>query len=161
MKKQILRNALNVRRPSVSMPIRAKRKKSTNIDKNTNSDEVKTAEPIHPKNLLKYQGKLEWGRIFYKKSACLKVGSNIIGRKDYDMPSDISFDDDYMSRRSVSIDVEKDTNRAGYKFKLTVINAANPVFVGSTQLYVGNSIYLNYGDTIKMGNTVMTFKESK
>lgn len=131
----------------------------SNEEDEPNNDDVKTEPSITPKNVLKHMGKLEWGSFFMKKSACLQIGLNIIGRKDGEQPSDISFNDAYMSRRSVSINVEKDTNWSGYKFKLTVMKAANPVLVGSNQLFVGNSIYLNYGDIIKMGNTVITFKE--
>ncbi len=110
---------------------------------------------------LKSAGRLEWGGFFFKKKAKLHVGTNIVGREDAESPSDISFKDEYMSRRSVAIEVQKDSNHSGYNFKLTVLNASNPVYVGSHPLLVGNSIYLNYGDVIKMGNTVLTFKEDK
>ena len=103
-------------------------------------------------------GRLVWG-ILGLHSENLSVGKNIIGRNDKDTPSDISIDDAYMSRRSISIDVEK--NLSSYTFKLTVLKAANPVVVNSHELHVGNSIYLNYGDTIKLGNTVLTFKKAK
>jgi len=113
------------------------------------------------RNVLKSPGVLEWGTFPFKKTAPLHLGANTIGRKDNKESSDISFKDEYMSRKSVVIDVEKDANRSGYRFKLTVLKASNPVIVGSNQLMVGNSIYLNYGDTIKLGNTVITFKEGK
>lgn len=131
----------------------------SNDEQEPSNNEVKTESSVVPVNILKHMGKLEWGFLFIRKTAHLHIGQNIIGRKDDEFPSDISFNDDFMSRRSVSIDVEKDSNRTGYKFKLTVLNATNPVFVGSNQLNVGNSIFLNYGDVIKMGNTIITFKE--
>ena len=106
------------------------------------------------------KGKLTWG-FFGIHHACLAEGSNIIGRKDKEQPSDISIDDNYMSRRSISIDVEKRSNASGFVFKLTVLKSANPVIVNSNQLHIGNSIYLNYGDTIRLGNTVFTFRQDK
>ena len=126
----------------------------------TQTDEPIPTKPAIKRGLLKNIGKLEWGGFFSKKSALLHVGTNTIGRADVDEPSEISFHDDYMSRRSITIDVEKDPNRVGYTFKLTVLRASNPVFVGSSSLLVGNSIYLNFGDVIKLGNTVLTFKEN-
>lgn len=133
----------------------------------TQTEEAKSDESapdtgkIKLRNVLKYPGILEWGGLFFKKKALLHIGKNTIGRKDDREPSEISFSDEYMSRKSVEIDVEKDNNTGGYRFKLTVLRASNPVIVGSNQLMVGNSIYLNYGDTIKLGNTVITFKEGK
>jgi len=103
-------------------------------------------------------GRLVWG-FLGRHSANLSVGENTVGRKDTNSPSDISIDDAYMSRRSISIDVEE--KLGAYSFKLTVLKAANPVMVNSNELYIGNSIYLNYGDTIRLGNTVLTFKKIK
>ena len=103
-------------------------------------------------------GRLVWG-FLGRHSANLSVGENTVGRKDTNSPSDISIDDAYMSRRSISIDVEEKSG--AYSFKLTVLKAANPVMVNSNELYIGNSIYLNYGDTIRLGNTVLTFKKIK
>lgn len=103
-------------------------------------------------------GRLVWG-FLGRHSANLSVGENIVGRKDTKFPSDISIDDAYISRRSISIDVEE--KLGAYSFKLTVLKAANPIMVNSNELHVGNSIYLNYGDTIKLGNTVLTFKKAK
>ena len=105
-------------------------------------------------------GKLEWRRLMMTRSASLHIGTNIIGRKDDEYPSEISFDDAYMSRQSIAIDVQPNIKGVGYTFKLTVQKAANPILVGGSQLMVGNSIYLNYGDTIKLGNTTLTFKEN-
>lgn len=130
-----------------------------------NSDNADDQGPVPTQSAhakaLKSAGRLEWGGFFFKKKAKLHVGTNIVGREDAESPSDISFKDEYMSRRSVAIEVQKDSNHSGYNFKLTVLNASNPVYVGSHPLLVGNSIYLNYGDVIKMGNTVLTFKEDK
>lgn len=127
-------------------------------NKNTEATPTERVNLMSVKNIQKKQGRLVWG-LFGRHSASLQVGENIIGRKDGMDPSDISFADDYMSRRSISIVVEKDANRSGYTFNLKVLRAANPVVVNSHQLQVGDCIFLNYGDTIKLGDTVLTFKE--
>jgi len=127
-------------------------------DKDTDATPTEKVHLVSVKNIQKKQGRLVWG-LFGRHSASLQVGENIIGRKDELEPSDISFVDDYMSRRSISIAVEKDANRSGYTFNLKVLRAANPVVVNSNQLQVGDSIFLNYGDTIKLGDTVLTFKQ--
>ena len=112
------------------------------------------------KGVLNFKGKLAWGfRGIH--SAPLKAGQNIVGRKDVALPSDISFSDAYMSRQSIVIDVEKSPNLSGYTFRLTVKRASNPIMVNSNELLVGNSIYLNYGDTIRIGHTTLTFKAYK
>lgn len=136
--------------------------KSENEGKSEKDNEnVQETGKIKLRNVFKYPGMLEWGNFLFKRKAVLHVGKNTIGRKDDSEPSEISFSDEYMSRRSIEIDVEKDKNLSGYRFRLTVLRASNPIIVGSSQLMVGNSIYLNYGDTIKLGNTVITFKEGK
>lgn len=102
---------------------------------------------------------LQWGGIFSRKSYQLHVGDNYIGRKDLDVPSDVMIDDEYASRRSVKITVARQDN--GYSYKFTVENATNPVLVNGTPQDVGYGLYLNYGDTIKLGKTSITFKPLK
>lgn len=105
-------------------------------------------------------GELTWGGILKPKRAKLQADScMIIGRQDDDMPSDISVNDQYMSRQSAKLETIR-TDK-GYMFKFTVKNASNPVFVNGSQLLCGNSIYLNYGDTIILGKTRFTFRKSK
>lgn len=86
----------------------------------------------------------------------LREGRNIIGREDASAPSDISIKGDKtMSRRSVQIDMN--TTENGYTFKLTVIKAANPVIHNGSVLMNGESVSLNFGDTIVMGTTKFRF----
>ncbi|MBM6670351.1 hypothetical protein H6B14_06170 [Phocaeicola coprophilus] len=96
---------------------------------------------------------------FGKKSYPLKPGSNIIGREDASKPSDISIKgDSYMSRQSINIEVILQEN--GYQFKMTVLNAANPVMHNNRPLVVGEIIYLNFGDSIRLGNTTFNFEKA-
>lgn len=105
-------------------------------------------------------GMLEWGSIFRKKRIKLHLGTVIIGRHDEDQPSDIQIDDDFVSRRSATIDVSLEEEK-GYFFKFTVHKATNPVLVNGNELAEGQSIYLAYDDVITMGKTNLTFKKSR
>lgn len=97
-----------------------------------------------------------------KKTIRLRVGQNTIGRADSEKPSSISFNDSFMSRQSVMIDVlPADDAKAGYRFLFRVLSAANPVYVNKQQYAVGDSVYLNYGDTIRLGRTTMRFVRVK
>lgn len=101
-----------------------------------------------------------WG--IKRKIIRLRVGQNTIGRIDNEKPSSISFNDNFMSRQSVMIDVmPADDARAGYRFLFRVMNAANPVYVNKQQYAVGDSVYLNYGDTIRLGRTTVRFVRVK
>lgn len=89
----------------------------------------------------------------------LKEGKTIIGRADDDEPSDISLSgDDTMSRRSISIEIVADDY--GFDYILRVLNAANPVKINGKQLRTGEKYFLEIGDTIKIGNTLLTFENS-
>lgn len=93
-----------------------------------------------------------------RKTVRLRVGQNTIGRADDEKPSSIAFNDSFMSRQSVLIDVMPGEDaRAGFRFQFKVLNAANPVYVNKQQYAVGDSVFLNYGDTIKLGRTTMRF----
>ena len=89
------------------------------------------------------------------------MGHNLVGRDDSDTPSDININDPYISRKSVNIYVMKSPEGTGHTFKLTVMKAANPVFVNSQQMHEGETIYLNYNDKIKLGHTVLTLKRKE
>lgn len=60
-----------------------------------------------------------------------------------------------MSRQSVEIDV--DHHDKGYSFKLTVKNSTNPVLHNNKPLATGDSISLNFGDSIILGKTKFRF----
>lgn len=97
-----------------------------------------------------------------RKAIRLRVGQNTIGRIDSEKPSSISFNDSFMSRQSAMIDVmPADDARAGYRFLFKVLSAANPVYVNKQQYAVGDSVYLNYGDTIRLGRTTVRFVKVK
>lgn len=113
---------------------------------------------IHNGN-IQTTGRLVWGGFMRHKSYVLHEGSNYIGRHDNEIPSDVNIDDDYISRRSILIEVAQATK--GFTYKLTVKKCTNPVLINGKAQAVGNSIYLNYGDTILLGNTTLTFKPVK
>lgn len=86
----------------------------------------------------------------------LGIGKHVIGRYDESEISDISIkNDNAMSRRSIRIDV--DPTEKGFVFKLTVLKATNPVLHNNTPLVNGESILLNFGDTIILGKTKFRF----
>lgn len=101
-------------------------------------------------------GTLVWRENSQVYSYNLKSGSIVIGRKDDSEPSDISVVDATASRQSVRIDVSKGKQSGRHVFKLTVLRTTNAVYVNHNALYTKSSIYLNYGDTIKVGETVFT-----
>lgn len=108
----------------------------------------------------KTNAKLVWGGIFNRKSFCINsVREYSIGRTDDIERSDISINDEYASRRSAVIKVIPKAGSCMYQF--TVKKASNPVLVNGKALESGESIYLNYGDTILMGETTLTFSQNK
>ena len=119
----------------------------------------KVTERIRVGRKQHIDGKLVWGGLFNRKTYTLHEGENYIGREDQDAPSDVSIKDDYASRRSVKIDVLP--GNKGYSYKLTILKATNSILVNGQSLSTGNSLYLNYGDTIVLGNTTLIFKKAK
>ncbi len=101
-------------------------------------------------------GILVWTEGESVRNYSLKQGSTIIGRRDDKEPSDISINDITASRRSVRIEVTKGEQTGRHIFKLVVLRTTNAVYVNHNALYTNSSIYLNYGDTIKIGETVFT-----
>ncbi|MCM1140797.1 MAG: hypothetical protein NC453_19685 [Muribaculum sp.] len=86
----------------------------------------------------------------------LGLGSHTIGRFDSELMSDISIkNDSSMSRRSIKIDVVQSPK--GFIFKLTVLKATNPVLHNNVALTTGETICLNFGDTIILGKTRFHF----
>lgn len=104
-------------------------------------------------------GLLTWGNIFRRKKFELKEGTYVIGRKDSNCHSDIELGDAEVSRRSVVIEVQRKED--GYYFKMTVKKATNPVLHNNRPLSESESIYLNYGDSIQLGRTVINFSKLK
>jgi len=115
--------------------------------------------PINPANASR--GKLILVRChgMFNKSYTLHLEQNTVGRYDEELHSDIEIKGDtYASRRSVVIEVID--KQPGYLFKMTVLRAANPVMHNNKPLIVGESVYLNFGDSIKLGNTTFNFDKA-
>ncbi len=102
------------------------------------------------------EGVLVWHENGQKMSRVLSPGEITIGRADTYEPSDVSIEDNTASRRSVKIVVTKGEQSAKYNFRLTVLRTTNPIYVNNNALYADSSIYLNYGDNFKVGETVFT-----
>ena len=118
----------------------------------------KPTETIIKSELIqRFKGKLILlRRGWLNKDYHLKDGNNIIGRYDESKVSDIAIKgDSSMSRQSVEIFVEH--HDKGYSFKLTVKNSTNPVLHNNKPLAVGDSISLNFGDSIILGKTKLRF----
>lgn len=99
---------------------------------------------------------LVWGFLSRKRYE-LKLGVNIVGRADDEQPSDVQINDNYASRRSVSIEPVYGTK--GFSFKMKILNASNPVIVRNVIQPVGTELYLNYGESFVLGKTTITLKK--
>ena len=118
----------------------------------------KPTEMIIKSELIqRFKGKLILlRRGWLNKDYPLKNGRNIVGRYDESKVSDIAIKgDSSMSRQSVEIEV--DHHDKGYSFKLTVRNSTNPVLHNNKPLALGDSISLNFGDSIILGKTKFRF----
>lgn len=102
------------------------------------------------------EGVLVWSNNGHVESKVLMPGETTIGRKSNDVPSDIGLDDGTASRRSVKIVITRGEQTGKYIFKLVVLRTTNAVYVNQNALYNNSEIYLNYGDTIKLGETTLT-----
>lgn len=86
----------------------------------------------------------------------LGLGSHTIGRYDPSLMSDIAIkNDSSMSRRSIKIEVVQSPK--GFIFKLTVLNAKNPVLYNNVALSCGETVSLNFGDSLVLGRTRFRF----
>ena len=103
-------------------------------------------------------GELQWGGGLLSSPQKVRLydGTTIVGRKDANTPSDISFIDPEMSRRSVQIDAEP--RNGVMSFTLTVLKDLNPVLVNGRRVPQGMSVLLRSGMKIKLGQTTLTFK---
>lgn len=98
------------------------------------------------------------GKFLKKKVYPLSKGTHIIGRDDPDEQSNFPIKDSTASRRSIQIDVNSLGGSLSYK--MTVLKSTNPVYHNSAELSVGDIVYLNYGDTIKLGNTLIKVQKT-
>lgn len=111
------------------------------------------------------------GALYYKPSGLFKSTQQyivqpgtryVIGREDFQAPSDISIADDrYISRRSVEIRCT--VTERGNQYFLKVLKSTNPVYIyhgnGCVQLSQGEEVVLSFGTRIVMGRrTELTFE---
>lgn len=97
--------------------------------------------------------KLVLSKFLGKKEHILSKGTHYVGRADEADVSDFAIKDKYASRKSVRIDVNE--NGGNLVYRMTVERAANPVYHNSRELAVGDIVYLSYGDTLKLGKTLI------
>ena len=92
----------------------------------------------------------------------LNQGINTVGRKSPDEFSDIMIEGDKeMSRRSVEINVKEQAGVKDYIYELRVLRTTNPVFVNGRPVALTEVVKLNYGDSIIMGKTSISFIKLK
>lgn len=107
-------------------------------------------------------GLVEKGKGFFAKSRVIPLseGTVTIGRRSSRMPSDISFDDPGMSRQSVEITVVRQTDEQGQAFSyiLKPLRLKNPILHNGEELTLDDEIILHIGDTLKLGQTILTLK---
>lgn len=105
-------------------------------------------------------GMLVWRKYLLQKKVVLEDGVNTIGRKYEGESPKIPINDKYISRDSAVIIVENTLDR-GTTYQFVLKKTRNPVLVNGRLMKVGESIYLQFGDTIQMGHTILTFKKVK
>lgn len=118
---------------------------------------MKTPKPIG--QIKQWPMKLVLGRFLGKKEYILSKGIHYIGRLDDEKKSDFEIKDKYASSRSVRIDVNE--NGGSLVYRLTVERAMNPVYHNSRELIVGDVVYIAYGDTLKLGKTLIKVQKVK
>ncbi|MDE7420472.1 MAG: FHA domain-containing protein [Muribaculaceae bacterium] len=109
--------------------------------------------PLPPSSSRKFDLELVLGRFIGKKKYPLSKGIHYVGREDNENKSDFDVKDKYASGRSLRIDVNE--NGGSLVYKMTVERAMNPVYHNNKELTVGDIVYLTYGDTIKLGKTLI------
>lgn len=120
------------------------------------SSSIKRTLIINESGLSFDEGVLVWNCKGQSFRHVLMPGETTIGRTDNEDVSDISIDDKTASRKSVKIVVSKGEKTGRYIFKLEVLRTTNAVCVNQNALYTNSCVYLNYGDTIKIGETILT-----
>lgn len=117
---------------------------------------MKTPEPLVKK--AQWAMKLVVGNYLTKKEYYLTTGVHYIGRIDDINKSNFEIKDKFASSRSLRIDVN--SNGGNLIYKLTVERASNPVYHNSRRLNIGEVAYLNYGDTLKLGKTIIKIQKA-
>lgn len=99
------------------------------------------------------------GKLCYKTRCYdLQIGRNTVGRKAASSTATIQIDstDKYLSRSHIVIEVTR-LHNGSIHTTLSNDRNKNPTYVGSQQVMPSDRIVLNNGDTIKMGQTTLTF----
>ena len=118
---------------------------------------MKTPPPPPPPKREKM--KLVLGRFLGKKEYELSKGTHYVGRFDTDNNSDFAINDKFASSRSLRIDVNE--NGGSLVYRMTVERAMNPVYHNNRELTVGDIVYLTYGDTLRLGKTLVKIEKVK
>lgn len=118
---------------------------------------MKTPRPLPP--IKQSSMVLVLGHFLGKKEYLLSKGTHYIGRMDDEKKSDFEIKDKYASSRSVRVDVNE--NGGNLVYKLTVERAMNPVYHNNYELTIGDIVYLTYGDTLKLGKTLIKVQKAK
>lgn len=158
--KEVQNNVVNEQQPEKLTGSTEKVSREEENNQNTKKNEEEESKKTE--KFGKPNAKFVWGSVFNRKSFEIKrMGEYYIGRDDDEMLSDVSIHDDYVSRRSIVINVIPKEGSKNCNYKMTVMKASNPVRVNGQEIVVGGSVFLNYGDTILVGNTTLTFKQNK
>ncbi len=116
---------------------------------------MKTSPPPPPVKPVKM--KLVLGRFLGRKEYELSKGTHYVGRLDTDNNSDFAIKDKFASSRSLRIDVNE--NGGSLVYRMTVERALNPVYHNNRELTIGDIAYLTYGDTIRLGKTLVKIEK--
>lgn len=107
-------------------------------------------------------GLIEKHRGFFGKDKIhpLRLGAQFIGRTNHDTPSEISIDDNTVSRQSLMLTVSQHHDGSGvsFSYSLKVNRAKNPVLHNGEELRKGEEIILHINDVITIGKTKLTLK---
>ena len=132
---------------------------AVNVIEQTSSEKKKVKKKTRTVNneIDEDRGQLVWGNFFNRKHHDLRDGVTVIGRKDEAEPSDLMLEDPTISCRSVRLEVDGKKGTC----KLNVLHATNPVCVNGVAYPEGSSIFLEFNDTLKMGNTIIVYNKIK
>jgi len=90
----------------------------------------------------------------------LKSGINVIGRIARSGNADIQLcEDEYMSRRHIEIHVIQ--TATGWEHRLVEINSKNEVLMNGSPLPRGETVVLQFGDTLVLGKTDVLFDQQE
>jgi hypothetical protein len=115
--------------------------------------------PLPPSPIKSVKMKLVLGRFLGRKEYELSKGTHYVGRLDSANNSDLAIKDKFASSKSLRIDVNE--NGGSLVYRMTVERAMNPVYHNNRELMVGDIVYLTYGDTLRLGKTLVKIEKIK